>query len=202
MLNKIKNNIHIVLFLSFLCILCFPSIVYANTPESTILNKNIDTSNNYSKQIKHLESHKLEETSNIINSVNISTMITNIREDIPTVIPYITEDEIELLARLVFAEAGNQDIIGKRYVVDIVLNRIGSETFPNTIEEVIYQKGQFSTASYLYSSRIQPTEEDYQIVLEELENIYNTEVIYFRTGYYHSYGTRLFKHGDHYFNKE
>ena len=197
MLNKLKNNIHIMIFLSFLCILCFPSIVYANT------SKFIYVSSIYDKQIKYLEpNYQVKEFSNITNSTNISNIVNDIREDIPTVIPYVSEHEIELLARLVFAEAGNQDITGKRYIVDVVLNRIGSETFPNTIEEVIYQKGQFSTASYLYSSRIKPTEEDYQIVLEELENIYNTEVVYFRTGYYHSYGTRLFKHGDYYFNKE
>ena len=49
-----------------------------------------------------------------------------------------------MLAQLVQAEAGNQPLTGMRFVVDVVLNRVDDERFPNTIEGVIYQKGQFS----------------------------------------------------------
>ena len=49
-----------------------------------------------------------------------------------------------LLYSLVQAEAGNQDLDGCRLVADVVLNRIDSEKFPNTMEEVIYAPGQFS----------------------------------------------------------
>lgn len=53
-------------------------------------------------------------------------------------------DELSLLAQIVEAEAGNQDLTGKRLVVDVVLNRVDSPRFPNTITEVIYQRRQFS----------------------------------------------------------
>lgn len=56
----------------------------------------------------------------------------------------IAMDSLELLAQLVEAEAGNQDAIGKRLVVDVVLNRVDSDAFPDTIEEVIFQPYQFS----------------------------------------------------------
>ncbi len=56
----------------------------------------------------------------------------------------IAMDSLELLAQLVEAEAGNQDKVGKRLVVDVVLNRVDSDTFPDTIEEVIFQPYQFS----------------------------------------------------------
>ena len=52
--------------------------------------------------------------------------------------------EMELIAQLVMAEAGNQDLTGKRYVADVVLNRVDSDEFPNTVEEVIFQENQFS----------------------------------------------------------
>lgn len=53
-------------------------------------------------------------------------------------------DELSLLAQIVEAESGNQDLTGKRLVVDVVLNRVDSPRFPNTITEVIYQRRQFS----------------------------------------------------------
>jgi spore germination cell wall hydrolase CwlJ-like protein len=52
--------------------------------------------------------------------------------------------QMEMLAQLVEAEAGDQGLTGMRYVVDVVLNRVDSDKFPNTIEEVIFQKYQFS----------------------------------------------------------
>ena len=48
-------------------------------------------------------------------------------------------DSIDLLAKCVEAEAGNQGLYGKQLVVDVILNRVDSDSFPNTIEEVIKQ---------------------------------------------------------------
>jgi len=52
--------------------------------------------------------------------------------------------EIDLLARLVRAEAQGESYLGKVAVANVVMNRVASSQFPNTIEGVIYQKGQFS----------------------------------------------------------
>ena len=52
-------------------------------------------------------------------------------------------DSLEYLACLVEAEAGNQDELGKRLVVDVVLNRLDSNEFPDNIYDVINQKNQF-----------------------------------------------------------
>ena len=109
-------------------------------------------------------------------------------------------EEVELLARLIHAEAGNQDVIGKRLVADAVLNRVDSDAFPNSIYDVIYQPGQFSTASYLYSSVNAVTEDEFEIARDELMDRYNHDVVFFRTGYYHSCGIALFQHGDHFFS--
>lgn len=57
-----------------------------------------------------------------------------------------TEDELKLLACLVHAEAGNQSYEGKLAVANVVLNRVKSGKFPDTIKDVIYQPGQFSVA--------------------------------------------------------
>lgn len=55
-----------------------------------------------------------------------------------------TDYESQLLLKLAMAEAENQDIEGKALVICVVRNRIDSEDFPDTIEEVIYQENQFT----------------------------------------------------------
>ena len=50
----------------------------------------------------------------------------------------------ELLACLIFCEAGNQPYIGQVAVGSVVINRMRSAAFPNTMVGVIYQKKQFS----------------------------------------------------------
>ncbi|HHU73089.1 MAG TPA: cell wall hydrolase [Clostridiales bacterium] len=57
-----------------------------------------------------------------------------------------TKEELKLLACLVHAEAGNQSYEGKLAVANIVLNRVRSKKYPNTIKKVIYQAGQFTVA--------------------------------------------------------
>lgn len=52
--------------------------------------------------------------------------------------------EIDLLARLVRAEALGEPYQGKVAVAVVVLNRVESSQFPNSISSVIYQPGQFS----------------------------------------------------------
>lgn len=56
-------------------------------------------------------------------------------------------DDTTLLAALIYCEAGNQSYEGMVAVGAVVMNRVSSSSFPNTISEVIYQSGQFSPAS-------------------------------------------------------
>lgn len=57
-----------------------------------------------------------------------------------------TEEELKLLACLVHSEAGDQSYEGKLAVANVVLNRMKSSKYPNTMKDVIYQPGQFSVA--------------------------------------------------------
>lgn len=54
--------------------------------------------------------------------------------------------EQELLAALIFCEAGNQPYEGQVAVGAVVMNRVRSVAYPNSISEVIYQSGQFTPA--------------------------------------------------------
>lgn len=58
----------------------------------------------------------------------------------------IDERELDLLAHLIYAEAGSDwcsDLL-QSYVGSVALNRVASEYYPNTLHEVIYQNGQYS----------------------------------------------------------
>lgn len=60
---------------------------------------------------------------------------------------YYPEDCVYWLSRIISAESGNQPLSGKIAVGNVVLNRVASSKFPNTVYEVIFQKGQFTPAS-------------------------------------------------------
>ena len=62
--------------------------------------------------------------------------------------------EKELLASLIFCEAGNQPYEGQVAVGAVVMNRINSSSYPDTMEEVIYQSGQFSPAMSGWLDRV------------------------------------------------
>lgn len=61
-----------------------------------------------------------------------------------------TDKEVLLLAKCVEAEAGKNNAQSQRYITQVILNRVHSDKFPNTISDVIYQKvkgvPQFSVA--------------------------------------------------------
>lgn len=54
------------------------------------------------------------------------------------------DDMVKLLARLINGEARGEPYDGQVAVGAVIMNRVKSPKFPNTIAGVIYQKGQFS----------------------------------------------------------
>lgn len=56
----------------------------------------------------------------------------------------ISQADLDLMAAIIECEAGGEPYEGKIGVGAVVMNRVRSSQFPNTISEVIYQSGQFS----------------------------------------------------------
>ncbi len=52
----------------------------------------------------------------------------------------ISQEDYEVLLRIVEAEAGGEDTEGKMLVAGVVLNRVASEDFPDTVKEVVFQR--------------------------------------------------------------
>jgi N-acetylmuramoyl-L-alanine amidase len=110
-------------------------------------------------------------------------------------------DDLELMAMCVEAEAGNQGFMGKQLVADVILNRVESDRFPDTIEGVIKQRFAFSSYGDGRMQNIVPSEETYQACRAELGSRINREVLFFTYEEYNKYCIPMFKYRDHYFGR-
>lgn len=89
--------------------------------------------------------------------------------------------ESYLLARIAMAEAEGCNIQTKTLIIMCVLNRVQSDEFPNTIEEVIFQENQFSPIDNGRWDRVEPNEDCYEAVriVMEAKYDYSGGAIYF-----------------------
>ena len=63
---------------------------------------------------------------------------------VPTATSGLTQDEIWLMAKMIHAEARGESDKGQLAVGAVIMNRIKSDLFPNTMNGVLYQKNQFT----------------------------------------------------------
>lgn len=125
----------------------------------------------------------------------------------------LNSTDYENLLRIVEAEAGSEDEEGRLLVANVVLNRVDSPKFPNTVTGVVFQtedgKAQFSPVSNgrIHSVRVsQKTEKAVE------RAIYGEDIsqgaLYFaapkyaapeRMQWFRNHLTRLFTHGGHEF---
>lgn len=84
----------------------------------------------------------------------------------------ISQEDIEWLAKIIEAEAEGEPYLGKVAVGSVVMNRVEDDWFPDTIEEVIFQKVnktyQFSPVANGRIDRITPSEDAYKAAEEAL----------------------------------
>lgn len=107
-------------------------------------------------------------------------------------------EERDMLAKIVYLEAGNQSMTGQRCVVEVVFNRMMHPAFPDTVSGVLSQPGQFSTYKNLDLAK--PSPEQYEaidIVLASSEPILPVDTIFFATSV--ANGKMYEKIGGHYF---
>lgn len=121
---------------------------------------------------------------------------------ISTVAPQfvLSEEEIDLIAIITMAEAEGESVLGKRLVIDTILNRIDDAGFPNTVNDVVYQPNAFESLWNGRIDRCHVRDDICELVLEEAASRTNTDVVYFCAGNYSDYGTPLFQEGNHCFS--
>lgn len=123
--------------------------------------------------------------------------------------------ELEVLCRIVEAEAGGEDEEGKLLVANVVLNRVNSDKFPDTVTEVVFQRSkgvtQFSPVANGRYYYVEISEETVQAVERALEGEDISQgALYFaarkyansdRMRWFDEKLTFLFRHGGHEFFK-
>ena len=122
-----------------------------------------------------------------------------------------TESDYNVLLRIVQAEAGGCDMKGKILVANVILNRVGSDEFPDTITDVVYEKRQFSPVSNGSINRCKVEEETVEAVDRALAGEdYSEGALYFmnrrassgsNVRWFDTHLDYLFQHGGHEFFK-
>ena len=101
-----------------------------------------------------------------------------------------TEDDVKMLANLIYCEARGESYDGKLAVGSVVVNRILSSKFPNSMAGVIYQKNQFAPVTSTKNSFVEALAYDkaanasgcYEAAREAMSGITNvTNCVFFQT---------------------
>lgn len=112
----------------------------------------------------------------------------------------LSDEEINLIALVTMAEAEGESELGKRLVIDTILNRMDSEYFPYNAVDVIYQPNQFESMWNGRVDRCYVTDDICRLVKEECLQRNNSDVVFFCACSFSDYGTPLFQVGNHYFS--
>lgn len=121
------------------------------TEVETTMEVVVEETTEITTQVETTTEVVVEETTETTTQVETTTEITaqtkNVIEETTkaqTKTGKYSEYEIQLLAKLVYGEARGESYEGQVAVAAVVLNRVESKEFPNTIKGVVYENGQFS----------------------------------------------------------
>ncbi len=119
------------------------------------------------------------ETAEMVESTEVSAEIKGNRWGIT-----LTEDEIDLLARIVWLESQGEPVTGQQAVVEVVFNRMCSGVYPATLYEVLSQENPVQFCSWKNRDRAQPTQKEYDSIYSVLNgetSILRNDTMYFST---------------------
>lgn len=155
--------------------------------ETSETKYNIDESNMMNARFIELQTTQyIEEDSYLSDDVGESE---SIKLDSKSNYYDITYDEIDMLSRLVYLEAGGESYECMKGVASIVLNRMTSTGM--SLQDVIYAPNQFSPACYIESTSY--TDDAYNAVMYVVENGPSLPeyVTFFRADHYHDFGNDI-----------
>lgn len=117
----------------------------------------------------------------------------------------MTVSEYKFFSAVVEAESDRKkgSIEGRVMIAIVILNRVDSKKFPNTITKVLKQRGQFSVVSSGAYKRVGRTKLSDRAVIEAVRRKKEgiaPNVLYFRAGHYFRGRKKYGKVGDNYFS--
>lgn len=166
----LKQKIYSLLLLLFILCASSTMVVSANTDKAVSINKTVKVN----KKIKLRKTLKLNTTEvknytfksskTSVATVSSNGVVTGMKKGTATITVTskadnsvyatvkvnvknrYTKKDLRLMSSIIYSEAGNQSYAGKKAVGIVVMNRVRSNLFPNSVSNVIYQAGQFSPA--------------------------------------------------------
>jgi N-acetylmuramoyl-L-alanine amidase len=126
-----------------------------------------------------LEKQTESNTPNIC--ISIDTVVEIDCTEVHETTERFTEKEKYMLAKIAMAEAEGCGIKAKELVIHTVLSRIESDMFPNTVEEVIFQKNQFTPISDGRWNKVEPNEECWQALENVLSSSESKDILFFES---------------------
>ena len=141
-----------------------------------------------------------------VKAMTLSTVSKPVFEPVTYSKDWDSEDGY-LLAKIAMAEAEGEPLKGKELVILVVLNRVRSRDFPNSIEEVLYQPQQFSCMTDGRWDETEPNEDCWEAVsnVQEMTHDISDGALYFESCKSDCWQSRnleyLFQVGNHKFYK-
>ncbi|MCC8121828.1 MAG: cell wall hydrolase [Oscillospiraceae bacterium] len=91
----------------------------------------------------------------------------------------VSREDADLVAAIIYLEARGESAEGQQAIAEVIFNRLLSDSFPDTIPEIIFQEGQFASVALLATA--EPGPEQYAALLGALEGerVLPTDVLYF-----------------------
>ena len=114
---------------------------------------------------------------------------------------FISDAEIELIERIVMSEARGESCECQEAVATVILNRWQDGSFGETISDVCYASGQFAAPwddeiSMSVNLAVKNAIVYYNTYCQDLP----TQILYFRSDHYHTFGTPYISMGNLYFS--
>lgn len=157
MIEKLVGSVSIILIIYLS--MSFVDVNLHNTTDKEYADWNIITNvwrpeSNLKTYIENETKKEINDTKCVVEEENIEEEVEEIIkeevvvENYSTGITYksVSEEDIDLMAHLIYAEAGS-DWCSDELILSVgsvVLNRMADDRFPDTLEGVIYQAGQYS----------------------------------------------------------
>lgn len=98
---------------------------------------------------------------------------------LPVVESKYSEEDIAMIEAVVMHEVGYCSEESKIAVTHLILNRVESELFPNTVYEVLHQKGQFGAIHNYYDNELPVDEETSKTVRAAIESGSSHEAVFY-----------------------
>ena len=94
----------------------------------------------------------------------------------------VSDEDRELLAKLIWAEAQGEPFEGQQAIAEVVINRVAADNFPGTVHDVLYAPDQFKAINQIYAAK--PTHVQYEAIRRALygPHVVEEDVVFFSTG--------------------